>query len=219
MFNKVLIANRGAIATRIIRTLKKLGIQSVAVYSEADRESLHVRQADESVSLGEGGASETYLDQKRIIEIALSCGVQAIHPGYGFLSENPDFVEACESASLVFIGPTAEHMRAFGLKHKARALAKQNNVPLLSGTDLLLSLEDALSAANDIGYPVMLKSTAGGGRIGMQVCRGDSELRSAFDSVKRLSANNFANDGVFVEKFIEYARHIEVQVFGDGKGR
>lgn len=219
MFTKVLIANRGAIATRIIRTLKKLGIQSVAVYSEADRESLHVRQADESVSLGEGGASETYLDQKRIIDIAINCGAQAIHPGYGFLSENPDFVEACESAGLVFIGPSAEHMRAFGLKHQARALAKQNNVPLLSGTDLLLSLDEALIAANEITYPVMLKSTAGGGGIGMQVCRSDGELRSAFDSVKRLSANNFANDGVFVEKFIEYARHIEVQVFGDGKGK
>lgn len=219
MFTKVLIANRGAIATRIIRTLKKLGIQSVAIYSEADKQSLHVRQADESYSLGEGGASDTYLNQKRIIDIALACGAQAVHPGYGFLSENPNFVEACELVGLVFVGPTAEHMRAFGLKHQARSLAKQNNVPLLPGTDLLLSLDEALRAANEISYPVMLKSTAGGGGIGMQVCRSDGELRSAFDSVKRLSANNFANDGVFVEKFIEHARHIEVQVFGDGKGK
>lgn len=219
MFTKVLIANRGAIATRIIRTLKKLGVQSVTVYSEADKHSLHVRQADESFSLGPGAAAETYLNQKKIIDIALQSGAQAIHPGYGFLSENPGFVEACEQAGLVFVGPTPEHMRAFGLKHEARALAKRNKVPLLPGTELLNSLEDAIAAANKIAYPVMLKSTAGGGGIGMQVCRSDAELRSAFASVKRLSANNFANDGVFVEKYIEHARHIEVQVFGDGNGK
>lgn len=219
MFTKVLIANRGAIATRIIRSLKKLGVQSVAVYAEADKHSLHVRQADESFSLGEGPAANTYLNQQRIIDIALQTGAQAIHPGYGFLSENPQFVEACEHAGLVFVGPTAAHMQAFGLKHEARMLAKRNQVPLLPGTELLNSLDEAIVAANEIGYPVMLKSTAGGGGIGMQVCNKDDELRAAFASVKRLSANNFANDGVFVEKYIQHARHIEVQVFGDGKGK
>ena len=218
MFTKVLIANRGAIATRIIRTLKKLNIKSVAVYAESDADSLHVRLADESFSLGEGAAAQTYLDRKKIIAIAQQTGAQAIHPGYGFLSENSNFVAECEAAGLVFIGPTAEQMITFGLKHKARELAQAANVPLCPGTDLLKSLDDAVTAAQNIGYPVMLKSTAGGGGIGMQLCNSDSELIAAFDSVKRLGKNNFADDGVFLEKFIAAARHIEVQVFGDGKG-
>ncbi len=219
MFKKVLIANRGAIATRIIRTLKRLNIQSVAVYAEADKLSLHVRQADESFSLGDGPAAETYLNQDKILKIAQESGAQAIHPGYGFLSENPDFVLRCEKANITFIGPTADHMRAFGLKHEARALAEKYEVPLLSGSALLSSLYEAIQLANKIGYPVMLKSTAGGGGIGMQVCHSEDSLRQAFESVKRLSANNFSNDGVFLEKFIANARHIEVQVFGDGKGK
>lgn len=218
MFTKVLIANRGAIATRIIRTLKKLNIKSVAVYAESDADSLHVRIADEAYSLGEGAAASTYLDRKKIIAIAQQTGAQAIHPGYGFLSENSSFVAECETAGLVFIGPTAEQMITFGLKHKARELAQAANVPLCPGTDLLQSLDDAKTAASAIGYPVMLKSTAGGGGIGMQLCNSETELVSAFDSVKRLGKNNFADDGVFLEKFIAAARHIEVQVFGDGKG-
>lgn len=218
MFTKVLIANRGAIATRIIRTLKKLNIKSVAVYAESDADSLHVRLADESFYLGEGAAAQTYLDRKKIIAIAQQTGAQAIHPGYGFLSENSGFVAECEAAGLVFIGPTAEQMITFGLKHKARELAQAAHVPLCPGTDLLRDLEEAVQAAATIGYPVMLKSTAGGGGIGMQLCNSEAELIGAFESVKRLGKNNFADDGVFLEKFIAAARHIEVQVFGDGKG-
>ncbi len=218
MFNKVLIANRGAIATRIIRTLKRLGIGSVAVYAECDADSLHVRLADEAYCLGEGGAADTYLNMDRLLAIAARSGAEAIHPGHGFLSENAGFVERCEAAGIAFVGPTAEQMQAFGLKHRARELAQAADVPLLPGSDLLTDLAAAKAEARRIGYPVMLKSTAGGGGIGMQLCHDETELVGAFDSVKRLGANNFADDGVFLEKFIQRARHIEVQVFGDGQG-
>lgn len=219
MFSKVLIANRGAIATRIIRTLKKLNISAVAVYAESDANSLHVRHADEAFCLGEGAAADTYLDVDKIIAIAKETGAEAIHPGYGFLSENAAFVRRCESEGIAFIGPTPEQMELFGLKHKARELAEKAEVPLTPGTDLLNSLDEAISSAETIGYPVMLKSTAGGGGIGMQLCHSTEEIISAFDSVKRLGANNFADDGVFIEKFIGRARHIEVQIFADGCGQ
>jgi len=219
MFKKVLIANRGAIATRIIRSLDSMGIISVAVYAEADADSLHVLQADEAYSLGEGRATETYLDQDKLFAIIKQSGAEAVHPGYGFLSENADFVRRCEAEGVAFIGPTPEQMEAFGLKHTARALAQQNNVPLLPGSELLETLDEAVVAAKGIGYPVMLKSTAGGGGIGMSLCQDEKALRAAYDSVRRLSQNNFANSGVFLEKFIQRARHIEVQVFGDGKGQ
>ena len=218
MFTKVLIANRGAIACRIINTLKKLGIKSVAIYNEADKDSLHVQQADESYSLGEGLVADTYLNQDKIFEIIKNTGAQAVHPGYGFLSENPEFVKRCEKEQVVFLGPTSEQMISFGLKHEARAIAKKANVPLPPGTDLLDSKEQAVKLANEIGYPVMLKSTAGGGGIGMQRCYSEQELVDAFDKVKRLAEHNFKSGGVFLEKFIENARHIEVQIFGDGKG-
>jgi urea carboxylase len=219
MFSKVLIANRGAIATRIIRTLKKLNISAVAVYAESDANSLHVRHADEAFCLGEGAAADTYLDVDKIIAIAKETGAEAIHPGYGFLSENAAFVRRCEVEGIAFIGPTPEQMELFGLKHKARELAEKAKVPLTPGTDLLNSLDEAISSAETIGYPVMLKSTAGGGGIGMQLCHSTEEIISAFDSVKRLGANNFADDGVFIEKFIGRARHIEVQIFADGCGQ
>ncbi len=218
MFKKILIANRGAIATRIIRTLNEMGIQSVAVFNETDAESLHVTMASESYSLGEGRATDTYLNQDKIFSIIKASGAEAIHPGYGFLSENPEFVTRCEKSGITFIGPTADQMQAFGLKHSARELARQNNMPLLPGSDLVNDLEQALRIGDEIGYPLMLKSTAGGGGIGMQLCWSQQELSDAFDSVRRLSANNFSNDGVFLEKFVEHARHIEVQIFGDGKG-
>jgi urea carboxylase len=218
MFKKILIANRGAIATRIIRTLQQMGIQAVAIYAEADRDSLHVSSADEAFSLGEGRAADTYLNQQRILEIARETGAEAIHPGYGFLSENSNFARLCEASNLVFLGPTPEQMEAFGLKHSARALAQQNDVPLLPGSELLENIEQALAIAQTIGYPVMLKSTAGGGGIGMSRCDTEDELKNAFNSVKRLGANNFSNDGVFIEKFITQARHIEVQIIGDGQG-
>ncbi len=219
MFSKVLISNRGAIACRVIRTLRNMGITSVAIYSEADADSLHVVQADEAYSLGEGAAAQTYLDQDKVLQIAQRCGAQAIHPGYGFLSENPDFVERCEAAGLVFLGPTPQQMKDFGLKHSARQIAQQGQVPLLPGSGLLQDLQQALAEAETIGYPVMLKSTAGGGGIGMQRCNSAAELRDAYDSVRRLSENNFSNSGIFIEKFIQQARHIEVQIFGDGKGK
>ncbi|WP_090352104.1 urea carboxylase [Pseudomonas oryzae] len=218
MFDKLLIANRGAIACRILRTLHELRVGGVAVYSEADAASLHIRQADESFSLGEGPASATYLVVDKILAAAKQSGAQAIHPGYGFLSENAAFAEACEAAGIAFVGPTPEQLRVFGLKHTARALAKQHGVPLLEGTELLESLDAALAAGETVGYPVMLKSTAGGGGIGMRVCRSAAELSEAFEAVKRLGQNNFSDSGVFIEKYIERARHLEVQVFGDGAG-
>jgi urea carboxylase len=218
MFKKVLIANRGAIAVRIIRSLHEMNIAAVAIYAEADRDSLHVSHADEAFSLGEGSAKDTYLDQQKIIDIALQTGAEAIHPGYGFLSENPEFTQLCERKGIVFLGPTAEQMQAFGLKHRARELAEQNSVPLLPGSELLNNLDDAIAVAEKVGYPVMLKSTAGGGGIGMMRCDDQQALCDAYESVKRLSANNFSNDGVFIEKFITSARHIEVQIIGDGEG-
>ena len=219
MFTKVLIANRGAIACRIIRTLKKLGIQSIAVYSEADRESLHVRQADVAVSLGEGAAQATYLDQDKIINIAKQTGVQAIHPGYGFLSENASFSERLAAEEICFIGPTAKQMVDFGLKHQARELAELAKVPLVPGSGLLADLTEVNHFAEQVGYPIMLKSTAGGGGIGMQRCDNQQQLEKAFVNVKHLGSQNFANDGVFLEKFVEKARHIEVQVLGNGAGQ
>jgi urea carboxylase len=218
MFEKVLIANRGAIACRILRTLRHLDVAGVAVYAEADRASLHVSEAPITHCLGDGPASATYLDAGKILDIARRENVQAIHPGYGFLSENAEFGEACEAAGIAFIGPTAAQLRAFGLKHTARAIAAEQGVPMLEGTGLLDDLDTALLAAAKINYPVMLKSTAGGGGIGMRVCWNADELRSNFDVVKRLGQNNFSDAGVFIEKYIERARHLEVQVFGDGRG-
>ena len=204
--NKVLIANRGAIAVRITRTLKKLGITAIAVYAEADRESLHVREADEAYSLGEGSARETYLDQDKLIAVARESGADAVHPGYGFLSENTDFVALCARHELRFLGPTAAQIQAFGLKHRARELAEAQQVPLLPGTGVLSGIEQALEQAQQITYPVILKSTAGGGGIGMQLCWNADELAKAYDSVAQLSANNFANSDLFLEKFAENAR-------------
>ncbi|MFS2161563.1 urea carboxylase [Pseudomonas sp. Pseusp122] len=218
MFDKLLIANRGAIACRILRTLRELKVQGVAVYSEADAASLHLLQADEAHSLGEGAAAGTYLAVDKILAIAKASGAKAIHPGYGFLSENAAFAQACEDVGIAFVGPTPEQLRVFGLKHTARALAKAHGVPMLEGTDLLDSLSEALTAAQSIGYPVMLKSTAGGGGIGMRVCRDADELSESFEAVKRLGQNNFSDAGVFIEKYIQRARHLEVQVFGDGRG-
>ncbi|WP_291216065.1 5-oxoprolinase/urea amidolyase family protein [Hydrogenophaga sp.] len=218
MFSKVLIANRGAIACRIIRTLKTLGVQSVAVYSEADAQARHVREADEAYLLGPAPAAESYLRADRILQVAKDCGAQAIHPGYGFLSENPAFAEACEAAGIAFIGPAPDQMRAFGLKHTARDLAEQRGVPLLPGSGLLTDLAQAQSEATRVGFPVMLKSTAGGGGIGMRLVWNAAELTDAFDSVGRMAQANFKDAGLFIEKYVEQARHIEVQVFGDGAG-
>ena len=218
MFDKVLIANRGAIACRIIRTLRTMGVKSVAVYSEADRHSLHVRLADEAVEIGPAPAAQSYLRAEKILEAAKATGAQAIHPGYGFLSENPGFAEDCAVAGIAFIGPSPAQMRAFGLKHTARDLAEHNKVPLLPGSGLLSDSGHAQVEAARIGYPVMLKSTAGGGGIGMRLIWRSNELVEAFQSVERLARANFKETGIFLEKYVEHARHIEVQIFGDGKG-
>jgi len=218
MFKKVLIANRGAIACRIIRTLRTMGVKSVAVHSQADRHSLHVRLADEAVEIGPAPAAQSYLRADKILEAAKATGAQAIHPGYGFLSENPGFAGDCAAAGIAFIGPSPEQMRAFGLKHTARDLAEKNQVPLLPGSGLLSDAGHARAEAARIGYPVMLKSTAGGGGIGMRLIWSSDELVEAFQSVERLARANFKEAGIFLEKYVEHARHIEVQIFGDGKG-
>jgi urea carboxylase len=219
MLEKVLIANRGAIACRVERTLRRLGIASVAVHSEADLDSLHVDGADESVAIGPGPAAQSYLDPAKILEAARRTGAQGVHPGYGFLSENPAFAQACEDAGIAFLGPTPEQMRVFGLKHSAREAAVACGVPLLPGTGLLPDVERALGRAAGIGYPVMLKSTAGGGGIGMRRCPDPASLREAWDSVRALAEANFKDAGLYLEKCVDRARHVEVQVFGDGKGR
>jgi urea carboxylase len=219
MFKKILIANRGAIACRIQRTVRAMGLESVAVYSEIDAHAPHVRDAGEAWLLGAAPAAESYLRQERILEVARLSGADAIHPGYGFLSENAQFAAACEQAGIAFIGPTPAQMRDFGLKHTARKLAQAAGLPLLPGTGLLADLPAALTAAQAIGYPVMLKSTAGGGGIGMRRCDGPRDLEECYAAVQRLAAGNFSNSGVFLEKFVARARHIEVQIFGDGRGQ
>ena len=218
MFKKVLIANRGAIACRIIRTLDKMGIASVAVYSEPDRHSRHVALATEAVCIGPAAAAQSYLNVDRILEVARETGAEAIHPGYGFLSENPDFAESCATAGIAFIGPTPDQMRAFGLKHKARELALAAGVPLAPGSGLISDLEHARTEAQRIGYPVMLKSTAGGGGIGLQLIASEDDLAPMYERVERLARNNFKDAGLFLEKYVARGRHIEVQLFGDGKG-
>lgn len=219
MFQTVLVANRGEIACRVFRTLRKLGVSAAAVYSEADRHALHVSQADIAIPIGPPPARESYLNEEAILQAARTAGAQAIHPGYGFLSENPAFAEACSNAGIAFLGPTPEQMRAFGLKHSARERAQSAKVPLLPGSGLLSTLDDALATAGKIGYPVMLKSTAGGGGIGLRLCRTPDELRESFLAVEHLGKANFGNAGMFLEKFVEAARHVEVQIFGDGTGR
>jgi urea carboxylase len=218
MFKKVLIANRGVIACRIIRTLRRLGVSPVAVFSEADRNSRHVEESDIAVRLGPPPATESYLNHSAILNAAKDTGAEAIHPGYGFLSENADFAEACESAGIVFLGPTPRQMRELGLKHTAREIAIRENVPLLPGTGLLDNLAQALTEAGRCNYPVILKSTAGGGGIGMRICRNAAELRDHFDAVARMGIANFGKAGVYLERYVERARHIEVQIFGDGEG-
>ncbi len=218
MFKKVLIANRGAIACRIIRTLDKMGIASVAVYSEPDRHSRHVARATEAVCIGPAAAAQSYLNVDRILKVARETGAEAIHPGYGFLSENPDFAERCAKAGVTFIGPTPGQMRAFGLKHKARELAAAAGVPLAPGSGLIRDLAHAREEAARIGYPVMLKSTAGGGGIGLQLIASEAELAPMYERVERLARNNFKDAGLFLEKYVARGRHIEVQLFGDGKG-
>ena len=219
MFKKILIANRGEIAVRVIRTLKQMGIASVAVYSDADRFSKAVLMADEAVRLGPAPASESYLNVEAVIAACRQTGAEAVHPGYGFLSENIGFAERLKAEGITFIGPSPQNIADFGLKHTARELARASGVPLLPGSDLLADRGAALTAAEEIGYPVMLKSTAGGGGIGMQLCDTAEALAAAFDSVQRTAKSSFGDARVYLERFVSKARHVEVQIFGDGKGR
>lgn len=219
MFETVLIANRGEIALRILRTLRRLGVRSVAVHSEPDRRSPHVTQADAAIDLGGRTAAESYLRVDAIVDAARQSGAQAVHPGYGFLSESAELAQACEANGLVFIGPTAAQIRAFGLKHESRSLAQKCGVPLTPGTGLLDSVEQACNEAEQIGYPVMLKSTAGGGGIGLSRCEDAGSLRSTFERVQRLGVQFFGQGGAFLERCVDQARHVEVQIFGDGQGK
>ncbi|NBB25790.1 urea carboxylase [Porphyrobacter sp. SLTP] len=218
-FDTVLIANRGAIATRIIRTCKAMGLRSVAVYSEADAGSLHVSAADEAVCIGPGPAAQSYLNVEAILAAAKATGAGAIHPGYGFLAENAEFAESCAAVGIAFIGPTPDNIRTFGLKHSARALAEAHGLPLAPGTGLLTGEDEAAEAAARIGYPVILKATAGGGGIGMRICESEAAVREGFAAVVRQGEASFGDAGVFLERYVARARHIEVQIFGDGQGR
>ncbi len=219
MFSKVLVANRGEIAVRIIRTLRRMGIASVAVYSDADRFTQAVRLADEAVRLGPAPATQSYLDIDAVIAACRATGAQAVHPGYGFLSENIGFAERLAAAGIAFIGPTPANIAAFGLKHTARDLARSSGVPLLPGSDLLGTVDAALASAEAIGYPVMLKSTAGGGGIGMSLCPDSAALAAAFAGVQRTATASFGDARVFLERYVADARHVEVQIFGDGRGK
>ncbi|MEU2421632.1 5-oxoprolinase/urea amidolyase family protein [Streptomyces sp. NPDC007851] len=218
-FDTLLVANRGEIAVRIIRTARELGLRTVAVYSDPDRAAPHVRLADEAVRLGPAPAKESYLDADLVLKAAKGTGAGAIHPGYGFLSEDAGFARRCEEAGIVFVGPTPEQLELFGAKHTARAAAEAAGVPLAPGTGLLPGLHEALREAAAIGYPVMLKATGGGGGIGMSACRSADELTEAWERVQRVAAASFSSAGVFLERLVEHARHVEVQVFGDGAGR
>lgn len=218
-FDTLLVANRGEIACRIMRSAHLLGIKTVAVYSDADSAAAHVEMADVAVRLGPAPAAESYLRADAVIDAALTTGAGAIHPGYGFLSENDAFAAAAESQGIAFVGPTPHQLRVFGNKHTAREAARAVGVPLVPGSGLLESVDAAVIEAQNIGYPVMLKAVGGGGGIGMQACFSAGELRLAYDRVQRLAATNFSSSGVFLERFIANARHIEVQVFGDGHGR
>jgi len=218
-FKKILIANRGEIAIRITRGCRELGIATVAVFSEADRDSLHVFLADEAYHIGPAPSKESYLNYRKIIEVAKQAGADAIHPGYGFLSENPVFVRACREAGITFIGPTPENMEAMGDKLSAKALMKKANVPLVPGSDgAVETVEEAQAVVKKIGYPVIIKASAGGGGKGMRVVRADAELESAFRACRSEGQNYFANPAVYIERFINDPKHIEIQVFGDTHG-
>jgi acetyl-CoA carboxylase, biotin carboxylase subunit len=218
-FKKILIANRGEIAIRITRACRELGIGSVAVFSDADRDSLHVFLADEAYHIGPSPSKESYLNYRKIIEVALQAGADAIHPGYGFLSENPIFVRACVEAGITFIGPTPENMEAMGDKLSAKALMHKAGVPLVPGSDGgVETIEEAQVVVKKIGYPVIIKATAGGGGKGMRVVRADNELESAFRACRSEGQNYFANPTVYIERFINDPKHIEIQVFGDTHG-
>ncbi|HLW19657.1 MAG TPA: acetyl-CoA carboxylase biotin carboxylase subunit [Cyclobacteriaceae bacterium] len=220
MFKKILIANRGEIALRIIRTCKEMGIKTVAVYSTADKDSLHVRFADEAVCIGPPSSKESYLKIPRIIAAAEITNADAIHPGYGFLSENAEFSRICEEYNIKFIGATPDMINRMGDKATAKATMAAAGVPTIPGSEgLLESMEEGILLAKEMGYPIILKATAGGGGRGMRVVKQESEFKKAWDDARQESAAAFGNDGLYLEKFVEEPRHIEIQVIGDSNGR
>jgi len=219
MFRKVLIANRGEIALRVIRACKEMGIRTVAVFSEADRESLHVRFADEDVCIGPASARESYLNIPRIIAAAEITGADAIHPGYGFLAENAEFSEICERSDITFIGPNPQQIRMMGDKATARRTMQEVGVPIVPGTDAIADPEEALAAARDIGFPVLIKAAAGGGGKGMRVAQDEDDFVRQFSMARNEAAAAFNDDRVYIEKYLARPRHIEFQILGDQHGR
>jgi len=220
MFKKILIANRGEIALRIIRTCKEMGISTVAVYSTADKDSLHVRFADEAVCIGPPSSSESYLSIPKIMAAVEITNADAVHPGYGFLAENADFAEICTEYGVKFIGPSPEMIRKMGDKVTAKDTMIKAGVPVVPGSEgLLKDLKDAITTSNKIGYPVMIKATAGGGGKGMRIVRNDEEFEEQWNSARQEAKAAFGNDGMYVEKFVEEPRHIEIQIIGDQKGK
>ena len=220
MFKKILIANRGEIALRVIRAAREMGIGSVAVHSTADADAMHVRMADESVCIGPPSSQQSYLSIPAIIAACEITGAEAIHPGYGFLSENANFVQIIEDHGLTFIGPTAEHIRVMGDKITAKDTMKALGVPCVPGSaGGVPTLEDAQRIGEEIGYPVIIKATAGGGGKGMKVAQTAADMESAFRTARAEGKSNFGNDEVYIEKYLTTPRHIEIQVFGDGKGK
>ncbi|HET9905354.1 MAG TPA: biotin carboxylase N-terminal domain-containing protein, partial [Anaerolineales bacterium] len=218
MFNKILIANRGEIAIRIMRACKELGIKTVAVYSEADKNSQHVQVADEAIHIGDPSPKASYLNMDVLIRAALDSNADAVHPGYGFLSENASFAGKVDSAQLTFIGPSPDSIRAMGDKAESKKMMKQAGVPTVPGMEGLESEEDFQKAAKEIGYPVLVKAAAGGGGKGMRVVNEESELKESIESARREALNAFGDERLLIEKYISNAHHIEVQVFGDQHG-
>jgi acetyl-CoA carboxylase biotin carboxylase subunit len=219
MKNKILIANRGEIAVRIIRAAKELGIETVAVYSTADETSLHVKLADEAICIGSERSKDSYLNMNSVLSAAISTGCNAIHPGYGFLSENSDFVEMVERCNITFIGPNSKTIQMIGDKASAREIAKNNGVPIVEGSDgIIESVQEGLKIAKKIGYPVMIKASSGGGGRGIAIVRSDEEFTSAFERTSMEAESSFGDKSLYIEKFIESPRHIEIQIIGDTKG-
>lgn len=217
--NKVLIANRGEIARRVIRTLRKMGISSVAVYSDADRNAPHVLEADEAVYLGASPSSESYLKQDLIIEHCLKLGVDGIHPGYGFLSENAEFARKVKAAGITFIGPSPEAMEVMGDKLSAKQAVKEFNVPLVPGVDSAITdVDEAIKIAEQVGYPILIKASAGGGGKGMRLVERSEDFKEQMKLAQNEARSSFGDDAVFIEKFVTKPRHIEIQVFADSHG-
>jgi acetyl-CoA carboxylase biotin carboxylase subunit len=220
VFKKILIANRGEIALRVIRTCKEMGIKTVAVYSTADKDSLHVRFADEAVCIGPAPSRESYLNIPRIIAAAEITNADAIHPGYGFLSENAEFSRICEEYGIKFIGASPDMINRMGDKATAKATMKAAGVPTIPGSEgLLENMAHGIKIATEMGYPVILKATAGGGGKGMRIVRQESEFKKAWDDARQESGASFGNDGLYLEKYVEEPRHIEIQIVGDSDGK